>query len=47
MLRRVIGYTYTVVADNQGVTGFDIACRGRGSEPRKPTSSRESFVGKQ
>ena len=31
----------------EGVTGFDFVRCGRGSEPRKPTSSRESVVGKQ
>ena len=31
---------------HQGVTGFDFVRCGRGSEPRKPTSSRESVVGK-
>jgi hypothetical protein len=28
------------------VTGFDCVRGDRGSEPRKPTSSRESVVGK-
>jgi hypothetical protein len=36
---------YTTVV-SEGVTGFDCGRRDRGSEPRKPTSSRESVVGK-